>query len=533
MNKELERQIKVLKKVETGLIDEDDFLHKAIESLPFPFYIIDVNDYMINYMNSAARMLYGDKEKTCYSLTHKSSKPCSLKEHPCPLKKVRETKKPVCVEHIHYDKDGNSKFFEVSGFPIFDNKGNIVKVIECIVDISDRKKAEDKLRESEEKFRNLFNNANDAIYLWELNEDRTPGKCLEVNDIATQMLGYSKEEFFKMTPRDIDAEESIRTIPKIMEILLENGNATFEAIHLTKDGRRVPVEVRSHLFYLRNKGLILSVTRDITKRKKMQSELDKHRFQLEKLVEERTSELSEANKQLQKEIKERKSAEKKLKKSREELRNLYTYLQTVSEEERKHLAFELHDHFGQYLSTILLMIQSIYRSKTFTEGQLKDVESKINRLIDDLQKLAFDLRPSILDDYGLDYALKRYFNETMKYSKVKIEYQYVSSNKSSRLSGEMEITLYRIIQEAVTNIIRHADSEQAHIILVRNDNEITLIIKDNGNGFDKNILRSKHKSCLGLISMRERVNLLNGDFSIESFPSKGTTIRIKIPIKEC
>ena len=203
---------------------------------------------------------------------------------------------------------------------------------------------------------------------------------------------------------------------------------------------------------------------------------------------------------------------------------------TTQEEERKKIALELHDHFGQYLSSLLLMIHSIYKNKIFSPHHLEDIEKKIIGLIDDLHKLSFTLRPSILDDYGIDSALKRYFCETMKYSSVKIDYQYISSDKSSRLPGVIEITLYRIIQEAIINILRHANAGLASVVLFHNNSEVTTLIEDDGIGFDIGILQDNQKTCLGLIGMRERVALLNGNFIIESSKEKGTTIRIKLSI---
>jgi signal transduction histidine kinase len=146
-----------------------------------------------------------------------------------------------------------------------------------------------------------------------------------------------------------------------------------------------------------------------------------------------------------------------------------------------------------------------------------------------VSKLAFYLRPSILDDYGLDSALRRYFSETMKYSQVKIVYQYISPDEW-RLPTLLETTLYRITQEAIANILRHANASQASVILIQRDNEVTLLIEDDGAGFDPAMLQTESKLCLGLIGMRERATLLGGNFSIESSRGKGTTIRIKIPI---
>lgn len=204
---------------------------------------------------------------------------------------------------------------------------------------------------------------------------------------------------------------------------------------------------------------------------------------------------------------------------------------TAQEEERKNIARELHDQLGQYLSTLLLMIQSMDKDRDFPADHREEIEKKIRALIDEVGKLAFELRPAVLDDYGLDSALRRYFSETMKYSQTKIDYQYISPVESMRLPSLLETTLYRITQEAVTNALRHANANAVSVILMHRDNEVTLLIEDDGVGFDAAILQKESKDCLGLIGMRERATLLGGDFFIESAPGKGTAIRVKIPVK--
>ncbi|MEF8798843.1 MAG: PAS domain S-box protein [Candidatus Bipolaricaulota bacterium] len=137
-------------------------------------------------------------------------------------------------------------------------------------DITERKKAEQSLKESEKKFRQIFNNANDAIYLHGVTEEGLPGQFIEVNDVACQMLGYSMDEFLEMSPRDIDGGERSDDIPDIMEELLSEGHKTFEMVHETKDGGSVPVEVSSHVFEMNDETRVLSLARDITERKKLQ-----------------------------------------------------------------------------------------------------------------------------------------------------------------------------------------------------------------------------------------------------------------------
>jgi len=126
---------------------------------------------------------------TCYALTHRSSKPCGTREHPCPLEVVKKKKKPVIVEHIHYDKDGNLRNFEVHAYPIFDSNGNVVQMIEYCLDTTEHRQMENKLQESEEKYRGLVENTTDIIYSVDM-----AGNITSVNKASKAMLGLEPEE---------------------------------------------------------------------------------------------------------------------------------------------------------------------------------------------------------------------------------------------------------------------------------------------------------------------------------------------------
>jgi signal transduction histidine kinase len=160
------------------------------------------------------------------------------------------------------------------------------------------------------------------------------------------------------------------------------------------------------------------------------------------------------------------------------------------------------------------------------------VEKAIRQTISEVRELAWGMRPSILDDYGLDSALARHIQDISKHSGLSIDYHFSSSPGLDRLPGRIEISLFRITQEAITNIQRHAKASNASVVVLRQRHEITLLIEDDGQGFDPSILSEKGDKCLGLLGMRERVALLGGSVVIETIPGEGTTIRAKIPIEE-
>jgi len=208
--------------------------------------------------------------------------------------------------------------------------------------------------------------------------------------------------------------------------------------------------------------------------------------------------------------------------------SLLGQLVQAQEEERKRVARELHDQLGQSLSNALLMIEAhCHDCHQGTDcQQLKD---NIRGMIDDVRRLAWDVRPSILDDYGLDSALARYVKETSRRAGLSIDYQCALPPGFERLPIVVEVALYRIVQEAITNIIRHARATQVSVVLMAHDRVITLLVEDNGHGFLVPPGGERHGTTLGLMGMGERAALVGGELAVDSQPGVGTTIRVTIP----
>ena len=176
-NEQLQQEIVEHREAEKQIKEQTEFLNLVIESLPHPFCVIDALDYKIKLANSAAHAGNLSKGITCHSLTHKSDKPCSSKEHPCPLDMIKETKRPVTVEHVHYDKDGNPRNVEVHAYPVFDSEGNVSQMIESSLDVTDRKQAEQE-RVQREKLEGILEMAG-AV-------------CHEFNQPLQGILGFSE-----------------------------------------------------------------------------------------------------------------------------------------------------------------------------------------------------------------------------------------------------------------------------------------------------------------------------------------------------
>jgi signal transduction histidine kinase len=204
------------------------------------------------------------------------------------------------------------------------------------------------------------------------------------------------------------------------------------------------------------------------------------------------------------------------------------------EEERKTISRELHDQLGQSLSALLLEFQTRFSSGDLNQeastADFKDFEERIRKLIEEVHRLAWQMRPSILDDYGLERAVERYVEETSKSSGVSIDFQQIKADGLDRLPHWIETTLYRVAQEGVANLVRHSEATQASVVLIRKRTNVTLLVEDNGVGFDPRGVEPTSARGLGLLGMKERVTECGGTLEVESAPLKGTTIRVQIPL---
>jgi len=257
-----------LRETEEKFRKQNIFLNNIIESLTHPLLVINVSDYTIKYANSTASSENFDGELFCYSLAHNRKKPC---EYPCvcPLTEVIKTKKSCTVEHLHYDKEGNARIYEIQGIPLLDEDGNVVQLIEYAIDITECKNADQISIDTEKKYKLLFEQTADAILLI----DTETGDFVDFNDQMNEILGYTREEFKNLKMPDLDLIENSQEHKTHIDKIIRNGSDIFETQYLRKNGEIRDILVNAKSIKISDKYYLQSILRDITDIKEPERQL--------------------------------------------------------------------------------------------------------------------------------------------------------------------------------------------------------------------------------------------------------------------
>lgn len=345
---------------------------------------------------------------------------------------------------------------------------------------------------------------------------------------AQRVFGFTEEEMLGQSADIIfTPEDRANNAPEVESATARrDGRAADERWHMRKDGTR---------FYAsgvmmplvgddgRHRGL-LKIARDLTERKLAEDQLRVAREELEARVNEATVELRAVNDALQQEIGQRIEAEKFR-------QDVIRRIAIAQEEERVRLSRELHDEIGQHLAALMLGLNSLeaFVHATPASPILEKLQALTETIGREIHALAVQLRPTALDDLGLVRALTNYIEVWSERTGVKSEL-HTHGLSRGRLSREMEITLYRIVQEALTNVMKHAGATRVSVILNRHDHEVVAVVEDDGRGFEADAQKTGGRQGLGLLGMQERAALLDGRVTIESTPGHGTSVFVRIPV---
>ena len=484
------------------------------------FRIVDANRAAAEITGTTTRMLLG---RTLADFP-------KLLETPIPgqwLAALRSGKARNLGEISYGDKRIRQGIYSVRVFPLSSNFLGV-----AFEDVTDRKIAERTLQESEERYRLLVQGVQEyAIFQLD-----PTGHVVSWNAGAERLKGYTAEEIIgKHFSIFYPSEDQLDEKPQhILARATQQGQSEDEGWRIRKDASRFWASVV--VTALRDSaGTLLGfakLTRDTTKTREKEQALTKAKELLELRIEQRTAVLTRVNQELRTEIAERERAEEQLRTSLDQLRALAARLQSVREEERTSIAREIHDELGQGCTAIKMDLALIGRRLTKRQTKLRAKVDSAMQLADDmigmLRKIASQLRPRTLDDLGLSAALEAQAQEFE--SRTGILCSVTLPQEPLVLDADISTAVFRIFQESLTNVARHAHATRVEARLERQNNRITFQVSDNGEGFDPE--KAKANKSLGLVGMQERAFLLNGDLKIAGVPGAGTTMTLTIPLAQ-
>jgi PAS domain S-box-containing protein len=416
---------------------------------------------------------------------------------------------------------------------------NTAKVLiggrECNVgfftDITERKRVEEAMRESEQRFRSLVEATSD--WVWEVDQD---GIYTYASPKVKDLLGYELEEVIGKTPFDLMPLDEARRIAVLFKDIIQSQKA-FDGLqntNLHKDGQLVVLET-SGVPILDEGGNLLGyrgIDRNITERKKTEEELQKARDELEIRVEQRTRELAKANEELRKEINERQKAEEKLLIYQRQLQSLASELSLSEERLRRRIATDIHDHIGQNLAISKIKLESLAQLISSPElgKSLNDIVELIARIIESTRSLTFELSPPVLYELGFEAAMEWLVRQMREQHGLSTEFR--GDGQTKPLEDNVRVLLFQAVRELLVNVAKHAQARNVTVSTQMAGNEIRVDVEDDGVGFDVSQAGSHDYKTggFGLFSIRERLGHIGGHLNVESKRGVGTRVTLVAPI---
>lgn len=396
-------------------------------------------------------------------------------------------RQPFECEYRIRRHDGMYRWTRALARPVFEPDGTFAGHIGINYDTTEQKDAQQSLRESEKCYRLLAEHSDDLISLQD-----AAGVFLYASPACAKLLGFEPEELLGRSYYDFIHPEDIPAVRRAHNMLLSSSEPCTVICRMRrKDGCYIHMEIRGRSVREPHTGEFIefqAAFRDISQRVH---------------ADQRAAHLLEQ-------------------------------IITAQEEERRRLARELHDGAGQSLTSMLLGLRALEESKAASvQAEIQQLRQIASHTIEDLRRMAAGLRPSTLDDLGLLPALERLIAEFAHTHNLSIDLE-AGEVEGLRLPPALETALYRITQEALNNVAKHAVARCVLILLERQVASLSLSIQDDGRGFDVSTTLADLESGrhIGLSSMRERATLLGGSLRVESVPARGTTLTLQVPLLE-
>lgn len=453
-------------------------LHQLIDLAPLEMAMFDTK---MRYLAVSARMreTYGLREDVRGRSIYEVFPELPNRWRDIHLRCLQGTIESHPGEWLHL-ADGSSHLINWLMRPWYRNDLSIGGVVVFSEDITKAWQANQKLANSEARYRALVDQATDALFLHD-----GEGRFIDVNPMASQILGYSREELLSIGVFDLEKELRPDEITRLWELLEPGEVRTISGCLGRKDGTKVNVEVRLGVCFLDGERRYLAQIRDITDRLRTQAKL----------------------------------------------RALTAQILTAQEEERRRIALELHDDFTQRLGAIGIEL-GLMRKRTDAPQEmiatLGAIRKEVIALTEQMRELSHQFHPGVLEHAGLRAAIESHCHEVSRLSGLEVTIS--ARDVPDAVPGDIALALYRILQEALHNVVRHSDASAAHVFLTGFEDppRIVLTVVDHGRGFM--IEEVRDGAGLGLLSIEERTRLLQGIMKLSSVPGEGTRLEIEIPL---
>ncbi len=489
------------KNVETALKESEERYRHLIEYIHAGVVVHRPDSSILLYNQEAARLLglhekrtAGAQELDAHSGWHLYSAEEKMMEvNEYPVMQVILSGKPLSnfIVGIDHPAHHNRFWVLVNAFPEFDEQQQLKQVVVTFVDITDGKKAEEELKRSEYNLNMAQSIAKTGS--WELN-------------LLNHELRWSKE-MYRIFELDTDTGETLQDEyrKKFHPDDLSKADLVMQKAIENKKGYSYQYRIRA------NNGTVKHILETA-----------------EVILNEKTG--FTGLKGTAQDITHLIKAEEKLQSSYKQIKQLVTHQQEIREQERTNMAREIHDELGQQLTGLKMYISWLNKKLINQEPEIKDKFNAAIELIENtiktVRKISMELRPSMLDDLGLMAALEWQSNEFEKRSGIHTV--FINQTGNREIPARLKTGLFRIFQESLTNVARHADAKKIVSSLKFNDDHIVLTITDDGKGFAFKTIESK--KTLGLFGMKERTLEMGGKYDIKSEPGKGTTVSVVIPL---
>ncbi|MFC1873987.1 GAF domain-containing protein [Chloroflexota bacterium] len=535
------------KNSETGKSAKDlgkagDYLQAIIDSLEDELLVVG-RDYRIIQANEAVLFKHGKRRQEiigelCYEVAHGLPEFCHPPYHTCPINEVWETKKPARTTHVHvyYSRgEKRERFLDIIATPIKDKQGNVTAVAELMRDVTEAKELELQIAEAHRSLLAL-NSISTALSL-PLDLDTILSTALDktmeiVNveiggimllDKASQVLRYRvyrglsdeyAREMIIPLGEGIAGKVAQSGQPLLLEDIFTDHSAAYPEL-VNIEGLRAFVSIP-----LIAKGETLGVLNIASH--EAHKFFTQHIQTLNSIAIHLTIAIENASLHQEVQLKDESRGE------------LLGEIFSIQEEERRRIARELHDETSQSLASLAANLEAasgmLPASAAKVEVILRKSQEISVNILDEIHKLIYELRPLLLDDLGLVAAVRWLAENNLKTDGVTVNFK--TSGRIRRLAPQLETILFRVIQEAINNISRHAHAKKSGVSLHFKKSFLSVHIKDDGRGFDvQEAITSKDRPRgLGLLGMKERVEMVNGTLDIQSRPEgDGTVIKINIP----